>query len=146
MERAAHAATVVAALIAIFALTFGLWQFNQTQTLTRENLRLQKETLGYERDSKAVELFLKFNELQKDISSHLLPKKGEASFWHHNMLLALTETVYKLTEGDPGWRETVIFMLQTEKPFLDGVEQNCRTFYGPFVELMKSIAPAMKCS
>jgi hypothetical protein len=145
MQRAAHFATVVAALVAIAMLGLGFSQFIETQKLTRENLRLQTDVLNHERESKAIEFFLKFNELQKEVAGKPLPRKGDVAFWHHNMLLTLTESIFRLTEGDPGWRETVVWMLQTQKPFLDGIEQGCRTFATEFVVLMKSAAPAMKC-
>ena len=145
MERAAHIATIVAALVAILAFGFGLSQFSETQKLTRENLKLQAETLTHERESKAIEFFLKFNELQKEVAGKPLPKKGEAAFWHHNMLLSLTESVYKLTEGDTGWRETVIWMLTSQKLFLASVPQGCKTFAAEFVKLMKDAAPQMRC-
>jgi hypothetical protein len=93
-----------------------------------------------------VELFLKFNELQKDVATKPLPRKGEAAFWHYNMMLALTESVFKLTEGDRGWRETVAWMLETQRPFLESVVQGCQTFADDFVALMRAAAPEMQCS
>ena len=145
MERLAHIATVIAALVAILAFGFGLSQFNETQRLTRENLKLQMEALSHERESKAIDLFVKFNELQKEVAGKPLPRKGEAGFWHHNMLLALTESIYKLTEGDTGWHETVVWMLTSQKPFLVAVPQGCKTFAAEFLKLMKDAAPAMRC-
>ena len=146
MERAAHIATVAASIVAIVAFAVGLTQFNETQRLSQDNLRVQAETLNHERESKAVELFLKYNELQKEVASKPLPRKGEAAFWHHNMLLALTESVFKLTEGDTGWGKTVEWMLETQKPFLEGVSQGCTTFATEFVELMHRAAPKMQCT
>jgi len=62
MERAAHLATAIGALIAVGGLLFGLYQFIETQRMTRRNLELQAETLQYEREIKAAELFLELNE------------------------------------------------------------------------------------
>ena len=146
MERDAHLATIVAARVAAFTCVFGLLQFHETQRLTRENLQLQAETLKHERESKAIEFFAKFNELQKEVGGKPLPKKGDAAFWHHNLLLALTEAVYRLTEDDFGWGQTVIWMLQTQKPYLEGVEQGCKTLAPKFLDLMKGAAPTMKCA
>ena len=146
MERAAHIATVIASIVAVVTFSVGLYQFTETQKLSRENLRLQAATLNHERESKAVELFLKFNELQKEVAAKPLPRKGDAAFWHYNMMLALTESVFKLTEGDSGWRETVAWMLETQRPFLESVPQGCRTFVEPFVAIMRTVAPKMQCS
>lgn len=145
MQRVAHIATVIAAFVAMVTFVVGLWQFNETQRLTRENLRLQAETLYNDRESKAIEFFLKYNELQKEVAGKPLPKRGDAAFWHHNTLLALTESIFRYTEGDPGWLETVRWMLQSQQPYLEGVEQGCKTFATKFLDLMKKAAPAMKC-
>ena len=118
MKPLADLATVVAAVAAVAALAFGLYQFNETQALTRENLRLQAETLGHERESKAIEFFIKFNELKKELAGKPIGDENDASFWSHNMALALTESVYKLTEGDPGWKKTVLWMLKTQNEWL----------------------------
>jgi hypothetical protein len=146
MERAAHFATIIASLVATFTFSFGLLQFNETQKLARENLRLQTETLIHERETKAIELFVKYNELQKEIADKPSPRKGDAAFWHHNLLLTLTESVFRLTEDDFGWGQTVGWMLQSQKTFLESVEQGCRTFAPKFLNLMKTAAPAMKCA
>jgi len=146
MERAAHIATIIASLVAILAFGFGLSQFTDTQQLARENLRLQAQALSHERESKAVELFLKFNELKKEVANKPLPKKGGAAFWHHNMLLAITESVFKLTEGDAGWLETVSWMLEGQRPFLESAPQGCKTFADAFVVLMRHAAPRITCS
>lgn len=145
MERAAHISTIVASLVAILAFGFGLWQFTETQTLTRVNLSLQAETLDHERESKALEFFLKFNELQKEIANKPLPKRGDAYFWHYNMLLTITESVYRLTRADPGWQETVLWMLQVQSQFLESVPQGCRTFNADFVTLLRKAVPRLKC-
>jgi hypothetical protein len=146
MERAATFSTISASLVTIFAFCFGIWQFTETQKLTQENLRLQAETLDHERDSKAIELFLKFNELQREVANKPLPKRGDSYFWHHNMLLTITESVYRLTSPDPGWQETVFWMLKEQKRYIEAVPQGCQTFNTDFIKLMKKIAPHLNCT
>lgn len=145
MERVSDVATVVASLVAIVAFGVGLGQFSLTQQLARENLRLQAQALDDERESKAVELFLKFNELQQAVANKPLPPKGSAAFWNHNMLLGLTESVFRLTEGDRRWGETVEWMLSVQRPFLEGEPQGCATFADVFVRMMLRAAPDMRC-
>jgi hypothetical protein len=146
MERAASIATVVAAVVAIVTFAVGVYQFTDTQQLARKNLELQAATLNQERESKAIELFLKFNELEKEVATKPMPKKGDASFWQYNMMLTLTESVFRFTEGDDGWQETVDWMLETQRPFLEGTPQGCRTFAASFLVLMKTIIPKMQCA
>jgi hypothetical protein len=142
----ASIATVVASIVAIIALTVGLWQFNKTQRFARENLRLQAKTLQHEREVKAIELFLKFNELQQEATSAAPSKKGDATFWRHNALVAITESVYRLTAGDAGWEETVIWMLQIQRPFLTQNIFNCKTYDPMFVEKIKQVVPELRCA
>jgi hypothetical protein len=145
MTRVADKATVVAAGVAILTFAVGLYQFTDTQKLARRNLELQAATLDQERESKAIELFLKFNELEKEMATKPLPKKGDAAFWQYNMMLTLTESVFRLTEGDSGWLDTVTWMLQAQRPFLEDTPQGCRTFAASFLVLMRSAAPKMQC-
>src|SRR6266496_6310268 len=66
MERAAHLATVVGALVAAVALLVAVYEFTKTQRMARRNLELQMKTLLQDREIKAIELFLKFNEQQQE--------------------------------------------------------------------------------
>ena len=144
-QPAAQLATVIASIFAMFAIGLGYLQFRETQVATRQALRLQADTLQHERDSKAIEFFIKFNELQRDLSEKALSQKSETTFWQYNMLLALTESVYRLTEGDPGWYETVRWMVKSQRSFLEGTPQGCVTMTPAFVRLMKDEVPRTVC-
>lgn len=137
MARAAHIASIVASLVTIIAFVTGIWQFYETQKLSQENLKMQAEALKNEQETKAVELFLKFNELQKEIVMKPLPLEGGASFWHYNALLGLTESIYNLTNENSIWEETIQWMLKTQEPFLIQEKINCGTYTPAFVEQMK---------
>ena len=138
IETLSHAATVFAAVVAVATFGVGLYQFNKTQYLARE-------TLAHERESKAVELFLKFNETMQNRAKEPIANE-EQLFWSNNALLALTESVYKLTVPDDGWNRTILWMLSRQLEFLEGKPQGCDTFADPFVALMKRSAPMMKCA
>lgn len=43
-------------------------------------------------------------------------------------MLGVTEAVFKLTQADEGWDETVSWMLEAQRPFLLQTEFNCKTF------------------
>jgi len=145
LQNAANVATIVAAIFATAAIWLGYYQFSETQKLTRDSLSLQVSALKNDREMKAVELFLKFNETQQDLATKPVPKKGEALFWRHNALLATTETVFRLTSEDAGWSETVDWMLEMQKPFLVQTEFRCKSFAETFLVRMRSTAPSLKC-
>jgi hypothetical protein len=101
--------------------------------------------LQKDREIKATELFLKFNEQKEEFAGEPPPRKGDAAYWRANGLLATTEAIFKLTRGDTGWEETVSWMLDEQRPFLHQTEFYCGTFAGDFLELMKKAAPDLKC-
>jgi hypothetical protein len=145
LQAAAAVATVMGAIIATGALCFGVYEFNETQNLTQQNLNNQAVTLKQERETKAYELFLEFNEKQQELAVKPPPHKGEAAFWRYNALLSMTEAVFRLTKGDAGWEETVSSMLEVQRPFLQtGIY--CKTWAEDFVERMKKVEPSLRCT
>ena len=146
IERFAHRANITAAIVATLALLAGSYQFWRTQELTQQNLRLQAETLNNDRESKAIEFFVKFNEIKKELAGKPVPTSDTSpDFWSHNLALSLTESVFRLTEGDPGWKKTVLWMLESQRQFLESVPQGCKTFAQNFRFLMQKTAPSMRC-
>jgi hypothetical protein len=145
MKRAADLATVVGALVAVGVFLFGFHQFAETQEMARRTLELQMETLKNDRELKAMELFLKFNEQEQELATKPPPRKGEAGYWRSNALLGTTEAVFRLTRGDKAWETTVSWMLEVQRPFLIQTEFDCSTFAADFVILMKKAAPDLKC-
>lgn len=139
IEIAAHLATTVAAIVAIVTLIFGFFQFRETQRMTREALRLQTDTLGRERQTKAVDLFVKFNEIQREAVASQTVSESEkaASFWRQNLLLSITESIFLLTEGDAGWKATTVWMLELQKDFLTSMK--CSTVASQFVALVRTV-------
>ena len=130
MDQIIRYAPLLASTVATAAFLSGLWQFRRTQRLTRE--------------VKAVELFLKFNELNQQLAQ-LSEVDHQANFWKHNALLAMTEAVFKLTVGERPWRETVAWMLEAQRWFLTQNPINCATFSGKFVKAMKQAVPQLQC-
>ena len=87
MNEILRCAPLLASTIAIAAPLSGLWQFRTTQRRVGE--------------SKAIDLFLKFNELNDQLTKGGGAESLQAIvFWQHNAFLAITEAVFKLTKGD----------------------------------------------
>lgn len=118
-----------ASFVAIIAMLSGLWQFKKTQRLVRE--------------TKAIDLFLKFNELNEQLSKIESSENKSMVFWQSNAMLAITETIFKLTEGDDSWRETVKWMLEIQDSFLIDTGINSKSYSPAFVSLMKEIIPSL---
>jgi hypothetical protein len=122
----------LASTIAIAAILSGLWQFRQTQRLSRE--------------AKAVDLFLKFNELNEELVVNPVTNRENATFWKINALLTITEAVFRLTDGEATWKQTVHWMLRLQEPFLTTNGVNSKTFFPEFVREIRVAVPNAKCN
>jgi hypothetical protein len=105
--------------------------------LTRQAITLQLDALKHEREAKAIDLFLKFNEIQQSIAAPSRKTSERALYWQKNIAVTATESVFKLTEGDPGWMATVAFMLREQTDFLENNGLECATFLPAFIDLVK---------
>ena len=141
MEFLASVSTLAASIVALLAFLAGLWQFNRTQRLTRTNLELQSDLLHHEREARAVELFIKFNELKASTAGKPLDQSDEALFWQHNSMVAITESVHKLTHGDKTWDQTVVWMLERQDAFLRLNAIDNATYSPTFLALIEKTLP-----
>jgi hypothetical protein len=132
MNQLVPYAQVLGPLVTAIAFLAGLWQFRRTQLLSRE--------------AKAIDLFLKFNELKDQLAKRETDKLPEAAFWQHNALLAITEAVFRLTEGDRSWEATVDWMLKSQQWFLTQTSIVCASYSARFVARMRRVVPDLRCA
>lgn len=138
LESVAHLSTIIASVVAITALGLGSLQFEKTQELARE-------TLQAEREAKAVELYVKFNELKESAVAEVKTLDGEAGYWRNNSLLTITESVSNLTDGNASWNETIRWMLELQQPFLASEPLICNTFSAEFRAMLENL-PGLHCT
>jgi hypothetical protein len=139
-------ATVTAAIVAIVTLYFGYQQFRQTQEATRSTLNLQREALDLNRESKAVELFVKYNEIMS-APRPVGKTDGRANdFWRVNIALSMAESIFILRKEDKGWRETVAWMLSNHAEDLKKKGLNCPTLDAEFVQLVNQVMKKNICN
>lgn len=120
----------LSSVVTILAFVLGLWQFWETQSLAQENL-------ANEREMKAVELFVKFNEVQEKLTEGG-KKIEDIGYWSGNGLVAIAESISNLTHGNRSWDSTVRWMLDELAPFLIKNQPDCRTYSPSFVALLRS--------
>lgn len=145
-------ATILAALVAVVSFYYGYRQFRQTQEATREtlnvqrtNLDLQKKSLDLDRDFKAVELIVKYNDLMTEADSSRSSTKVRSAFWRDNSALVIAESIFKLKGDDKGWRETVRWILENHTDFLkDGID--CSTYDEEFIKFLNTVMKCDVCS
>jgi len=103
---------------------------------------MQQVVAETERDSKAVELYVKYSELVA------LPPTSDkdADFWRHNTEIVIAETIFRLRNQDSGWRATVGGMLQRDKVWLSQKHLGCETFSPAFVEFVSQSTGAARGS
>jgi hypothetical protein len=124
-EKAAHWATIVAAVVASFAFLTGTYQSCMTQQAARATLEL-------EGSSQAVDLFVKYNDLMREPSR----KDPLYQFWRSNVAVAIAERIFILTRGDQGWEDTVDWMLSQH---VQSLKQgfNAKTYHPDFACLVE---------
>ena len=139
-------ATIVAAAVAVFTFYYGYQQFRQTQQATRDALALQREAAEVDRESKAVELFVKYNEVM--LEPHPSPKSGKApsEFWRDNLAISIAESIFKLRGNEAGWRETVRWMLSNHAENLKKKGLDCPTYDGEFVKFVNQVMQKNVCN
>ena len=150
LKRAAYLATVAAAAVAIVVLIAGASQFADTQRAQRASIALHDETLRLERDSrqaethaKAVELFMKYNELMLQLNAPL-PKgvKRETRYWKENLALGLLDALANLTRGNREWENTIAWALERHIRFIRDQRAACSAYSDEFVRLLEKVASA----
>ncbi len=148
LKRAAYLATLAAAGVAIIVLIAGASQFAQTQNAQRASIALHDETLRLERDTrqaethaKAVELFMKYNELMLQLNVPL-PKgaKRETRYWKENLALGLLDALANLTRGNREWENTIAWALERHLRFIRDQRAACSAYSDEFIRLLEKAA------
>ena len=103
-----HLVTMASSLVVVAAVVFGSYQFYETQKLQRESIAIQKDSFEPERNAKAVELFVKYNELMMQPTTGVSKAaKREAWYWKENLAVSLLESLFNLTSGRQEWEAMV---------------------------------------
>jgi hypothetical protein len=139
-----HWATIIAAVVAITTFYLGYQQFHQTQEATRQTLELQKQGIDLERESKAVELLLRYNEMMS--APPPAQKSGAANpYWQVNIALSLAESIFILRKDDENWRATIAWMLSNHVEDLKKERLNCSTFDSQFIQFVNQVMKQNTC-
>ena len=140
IQNASNCATIFAALVAAASFYYGYHQFSKTQQDARKVLTLQEQALEQDRDSKAVDLFVKYNEMMS------VPRRTGEGFWRENLGLSIAESIFRLRSNDAGWKETVAWMLSNHIAHLKQNGLNCPTYDAEFVKLANAAAQDDLCT
>lgn len=128
LERLAYIATIIAAIIAAVSVLVAGHQFKATQGLERDNLDL-------EREAKAVDLFVKYNEMMRGTAARTSVKNPETVDWRSNLAIGIAESIFRLRSNDSGWVATVGWILQNEDRERVVNDLDCTTYDPRFVLL-----------
>ena len=114
---------LLAQLTSVAGLVFAGYQFSITNTA-------RQEAVTRERQMKAVDLFIKYNELKLNASERKMDAAEAAS--RRGMSVALTESIFLLEGDDRGWRETVKGMIVEEDGPQHQLSVDCATLDDSF--------------
>ena len=146
IQNAANLATIFAALVAAGSFYYGYRQFTKTQEDARHVLKLQEDALEQDRDSTAVELYVKYNEMMSQLPPRAKPGPTQKKeFWPENLGITIAESIFRLRKNDDGWKETVVFMLSNHESHLRQTGLNCPTYDAEFVKLANQLTKDDLC-
>lgn len=117
---AADISTIIAGIVGVFALTMSARQFIATQISSRE--------------TQAVDLFIKFNQLNIE---QKLSSNDESDHWYNNCKFAITESLYLIAHKQKNWLNTVKWMLAQQEDFINSGGFAVDTYSDRFVEFCK---------
>jgi hypothetical protein len=146
IQNLSSLATIIAALVAMVAFGLGYKQFNETQQSTRKTLSLQREALEMERESRAVDLFVKYNDLMREPRPKRMNRAPDADLWRSNLAIGIAESIFRLRRSDEGWKNTVEWMISQHSKFLGRRRLNCQTYDSEFVSLITDAMGQDVCS
>jgi hypothetical protein len=124
--------SAIGVIIAAIAVLIGSCQFRRGQE--------------FEHDSKAVQLFIKYNELMKDRANSTQPAAAKENQWRENLAIAIAEAIFRLESKDRGWKKTVRWMVLDHTDFLKSNGLNCETFDADFIKLVNQELQQNVCS
>lgn len=142
---AAHVAAVALSMVAIIALISGSYQFNRTQQAQRESILLtqavrenDKAARDAEANAKAVELFLRYNELMLQLNSPgFKTAKKDGKSWKEGLAVNLLESLFNLTRGDRDWEATIGWALERHGRFIREQRLSCTAYSSEFVAYLE---------
>jgi hypothetical protein len=118
LERFSYIATIAAAIAAIVALWLGYRQFADTQALDRE--------------TKAIDLTLKFIDLKTDEAT-----QATRADRRNQQRVVIAESIFDVAGDNEGWRETAKWMVEEEAQYIKTNHLGCQSFNGEFIEYVK---------
>lgn len=133
-----HMVTMTSSLVVVAAVVFGSFQFYETQKLQRESIAIQKDAFEPERNAKAVELFVKYNELMMQPTPGVSRiAKREAWYWKENLAVSLLESLFNLTSGHQEWEAMVGWALEKHGRFIREQRLSCGAYTDQFVNYVE---------
>lgn len=129
LSSLADISTILASIAAVVALWVSAIQFYKTQKSTRE--------------SQAVELFLKWNDLSAEQERILTTERAanptsNPTHWIGNNKIAITEALFELAQESREWRNTLRWMLQMQSAYILEGGFDVDTYTREFGEFCKS--------
>ena len=128
VSEAANISTIIASIVAVIALIAGAIQFIATQKSSRE--------------TQAVDLFIKFNNL--NIEQSHSTRTEESDYWYDNSKFVITESLYNITYNSVSWVDTVKWMLNQQANFIKKTSFVVDSYSEKFLEFCKQNGHELK--
>lgn len=138
-------AGILAAVAVVAVLAIGAVQFVETEKSQRALLAAQREALQLERDSqaaalqsRATELFLRYNELMVQVAATpARSPRRESRYWKEGLAISLLESLFNLTRGNREWENTIAWALDKHARHIREQRLPCAIYSGEFVGFLE---------
>lgn len=145
VQLAAYLATILASLSVIVAVSVGSYQFSETQKNQRALFVAQETALGEARiaktaelNSRAIELFLKYNELMLQANAPASKNvRPETRFWKEHLAVNLLESLFNLTRGSKEWENAIRWAVDRHARFIQKQQLSCASYSPEFVAYLE---------
>ena len=129
LKRLADISTITSAIITAIGVIVA------AVTVVVSSCQFQKGQES-EHESKAVELFMKYENLMTERANSTKPADAEENQVRENLAIAIAESIFRLKTGDRGWKNTVRWMVSAHAEYLKNTGLNCKTFDPDFIKLV----------
>lgn len=141
----ADISTIAASVVAIIALVFATYQFIDNQKSQREATHMQLKALEYEKNARASNLFIKYNDVMALLAQQQRQDQAEAknqtddndtAYWQESLAITLIDSLVELKR--PDWDKTVDWMISNHLTFIQQHPLDCDNYSEAFISKLMS--------
>ncbi len=145
LARGAHAATILAAVVAIVTLGWGFFVFQRSTELQKEvtAVGLFRDYIGEQ--ARLAETMPLLQPFEAPCSAGAMAP-SDFKIWKCSYGLFVGESILKLRGANDAWRGTVMNIISDHAGFIRDEGLPCKEYEAEFMTLVSEVVPDFKCT